>query len=139
MSVLRMVSVSAFALALSFAAAACGGSTAQQPGAPSPSPAPSTGGSSSSITVTITSAGLNPKAITASKGSTVLFVNNDSVTHFPASNPHPVHTDCPEITVGSLTPGQSKATQVLNNVRTCGFHDHDDPQNDKFKGTITVQ
>jgi plastocyanin len=139
MSVLRTLSASTFALALSFAAAACGASS--QPGAPDPTPAPPAGGGStvSTVTVTITSAGLNPKSITASKGSTVVFVNNDSVTHVPSSNPHPTHTDCPEINVGSIAPGQTKGTQALNNARTCGFHDHNDPTNDKCKGTITVQ
>jgi plastocyanin len=132
------LSVSTFALALSLGAAACGSTV--QPAGPDPVP-PSGGGgnASSSVTVTITSAGLNPKAITASKGSTVVFVNNDSVTHVPSSNPHPVHTDCPEINLGSLAPGQTKATQALNTARTCGFHDHNDPTNDKFKGTLTVQ
>jgi len=136
MSAVRTVFVSVCALSLALGAAACGGSTVEQPGAPSPGPATS---NSSSITVTITAAGLNPKTITAPKGGTLVFVNNDSVTHVPASNPHPVHTDCPELNVGPLTPGQSKPSQTLNTARTCGFHDHNDPQNDKFKGTLTVQ
>jgi plastocyanin len=136
MSTPRVLSYSMFALTLYLylIAAACGGTT----GGPDPS---SSGGrgSVSSVTVTITSAGLSPKSITAAKGSTVVFVNKDTVTHVPSSNPHPVHTDCPEINVGPLAPGESRATQALNNARTCGFHDHNNPSNDDLKGTLTVQ
>ena len=133
-------------IALAALTAACNGTTSLDPtgptappSAPVPTPGGNTGGPSAPVTITITAAGLDPKNVTVARGSSVLFVNADSVVHFPASNPHPTHTDCPEVTVGSLTPGQSKATQALNTVRTCGFHDHNNPQNDAFKGSITIQ
>jgi hypothetical protein len=137
MSAYRTLALSffGFAFTLSLVAAGCGGST----GGPDPSSSGNRGGSASSVTVTITSDGLSTKAITAAKGSTIVFVNKDSVTHIPSSNPHPIHTDCPEINVGALAPGESRATQALNNARTCGFHDHNNPTNDNLKGTVTVQ
>jgi plastocyanin len=96
---------------------ACGG------GSPS---SPSSG--TSGATVTISSTGVNPTALSVSQGSRVLFVNNDGKSHNMASDPHPEHTDCPEINnVGLLLPGQSRETGNLNTIRTCGFHDHDDP------------
>ena len=44
------------------------------------------------------------------------------------SDPHPEHTDCLEINnIGFLSPGQTKETGNLNTVRTCGYHDHGNP------------
>ena len=56
------------------------------------------------------------------------------------SNPHPEHTDCPEINqVGFLTAGQSKQTGNLNTARTCGYHDHNQDSNRSLQGVIIVQ
>jgi hypothetical protein len=69
----------------------------------------------------------------------VTFVNNDNRTHDMASNPHPEHTQCPEInSVGFLTPGQSRTTSNLTTVRTCGYHDHNQDSNTALQGTITI-
>ena len=95
--------------------------------------------SSGSATVTITASGVTPSSITVYPGTIVTFVNQDSVNHDIASNPHPTHTDCPEINqVRSLTPGQSKQTAAFGASRTCGFHDDSQPANAALKGTITV-
>lgn len=106
----------------------------------SSSPSSPTSGAPAGTTVTITSNGVNPAAMTVKPGSQVTFVNNDSRSHNIASNPHPEHTDCPAINdVGVLSPGQSRQTGNLNLVRTCGYHDHDDSENTRWKGTITIQ
>jgi plastocyanin len=90
--------------------------------------------------VTITAAGVSPRNITVAVGSRVLFVNNDSRPHEMGSDPHPDHTDCPEInTVGMLAPGQRRETANLVTVRTCGYHDHLLPNNAALQGTITIQ
>ena len=124
--------ISAFAVLIAFAS--CGGGNSSTP------TAPSGGGSSSSTTITITSAGVSPKSITASPGSRVLFVNNDSRPHEMDSDPHPEHTDCPAINqVGFLSPGQSRETGNLNAVRTCGFHDHNMDRNTSLQGTIVIR
>ena len=50
---------------------------------------------------------LTPKELVVAPGSRVLFINNHSAPHQMSSDPHPDHTDCPEINqVGLLTPGQ---------------------------------
>jgi plastocyanin len=116
------------ALAL-LSAAACGGS----PSTPSPS---------ATTTITITSSGVSTAQITVSPGTRVLFVNNDSRPHNMTSDPHPEHSDCPEInTVGLLQPNQSRETGNLVAVRTCGFHDHDDPPpaGSRWTGRITIR
>jgi len=70
----------------------------------------------------------------------VTFVNNDTVSHDMSSDPHPDHTDCPAINqAGFLRPGQRRESGNLNEVRTCGFHDHDDPTNRRLQGTITIR
>ena len=57
-----------------------------------------------------------------------------------ASDPHPEHTDCPEINqVGLLTPGATRETGNLVTVRTCGFHDHDNPTNAGLRGRIIIR
>ena len=107
-------------IAIGVLCASCGGSS----GAPS---APS-GGSAEGRTITITANGATPASLTLAPGTRVLFVNNDTRTHNMTSDPHPEHDTCPEInTVGLLSPGQSRETGNLNAVRTCGFHDHDNP------------
>jgi hypothetical protein len=55
------------------------------------------------------------------------------------SDPHPAHTDCPEINVGFIPSGQSRTTQNLNRVRNCRFHDHDQPSNTGLQGEIKIQ
>ena len=113
--------------------AACGGGSST----PLPSPTPSPG---DTATITIANNAVSPRNITIARGSQVPFVNNDSRTHEMYSNPHPEHTDCPEINdVGSLNAGQSRQTGNMNTVRTCGYHDHNQSTVVSLQGTITVQ
>jgi plastocyanin len=93
-----------------------------------------------SLTFTITSAGISPKTLTVGAGSQVTFVNNDGVFHEMFSDPHPEHMDCPEINqVGYLSPGQARQTGNLNTIRTCGFHDHNQPLNTFLQGSIVIR
>lgn len=90
--------------------------------------------------ITITSSGVSPKNLTVSPGTQVTFVNNDQIVHDMTSNPHPEHTDCPELNqVGFLVPGQSRQTGNLNSIRTCGYHDHGNAFNTAMQGTITIR
>ena len=119
------------------AAAALGSCGGNSPSSPSPGPP---GGSNSGITVTITSSGVSPKQITVSQGTRVLFVNNDVQSRQINSDPHPEHTNCVEINnIGLISPGQTKETGNLNTVKTCGYHDHGNPDDARFKGSIVIQ
>src|SRR5262245_34955295 len=125
---LRRLGVAA-ACAVAALAIGCGGdsSSSSSPSSPSPTPPP-TGPPTATTTITITGSGVSPQNITVTAGSRVTFVNNDSRTHEMNSDPHPVHSDCPEINaVSFLAAGQSKQTDPLNTRRTCGFHDHNQP------------
>ena len=107
------------AIVLSVLAASCGGS-ASTPTTP--------GNPANPYTFTLTAGGVSPKELTVPAGTRVSFVNNDSRRHDMASDPHPEHDLCAEInSVGVLSPGQSRDTLNLVAIRTCGFHDHDNP------------
>jgi hypothetical protein len=41
--------------------------------------------------------------------------------------------------VGFLAAGQSKLTGNMTVVRTCGFHDHNQPDVQSLKGQIIIQ
>lgn len=134
----------AFALALTAAACGGGGSPTSPSGGGGTSGGGTsgggTGGASSSATITISSAGVvSPSTVTITQGGRVTFVNNDSRNHDMSSDPHPEHTDCPPMDqVGFLTPGQSKTSGNFNTIRTCGFHDHNQPSVSGLQGRITV-
>jgi plastocyanin len=100
---------------------------------------PSTPGNTNVITIS-SSGSVSPVEIVVSPGARVLFVNNDSRRHEMTSDPHPDHQNCPEINqVGLLGPGQSRETGNLVAVRTCGFHDHENPDANGLKGRIVIR
>ena len=92
------------------------------------------------ITITITAQGVSPANIQIAVGSRVRFVNNDTRSHNMTSDPHPDHTTCPELNqVGLLAAGQSRESGNLNTVRTCGYHDHDNPGTASLLGSISIR
>lgn len=122
----------ASALAALVALAACGGGST--PTAPDNTPPVVTN------TITITAQGVSPANIQVTAGSRVRFVNNDTRAHNMTSDPHPDHTDCPELNqVGLLTPGRAIESGNLNTIRVCKFHDHDNPLVQSLNGTITIR
>jgi len=130
----RLAAASSIVL-LALLVAACGGD--DNPGT-NPSGGGG-GGGATAATITITAAGVSPSTVTVAPGSRVTFVNSDGRPHDMNSDPHPAHTDCPEINVGFLQAGQSGTTQNLNTVRTCSFHDHNQPDVRSLQGTIRIQ
>jgi len=135
----RFITATALVL-LALGAASCGGDDG--PGTNPSGGGGGGGGTGGTVaaTITITAAGVvSPSSVTVAPGQRVTFVNNDTRPHDMASDPHPAHTDCPEITVGFLQAGQSGTTQNLNRVRTCGFHDHNQDTNTSLQGTIRIQ
>jgi plastocyanin len=131
----------AFAAATALTIAACGGGGGGSPTSPSPGGGSGGGGTgTSAATIVIGADGRvqNP-AVTVPVGSRVSFQNNSSRAHDMSSDPHPQHTDCPELNVGNLQPGQTRQSQNLNTARTCGYHDHNEPDNESLKGSIRIQ
>jgi plastocyanin len=116
--------------------AACGSSSTSPSNVPSPGNTPQV----TTNTITITSSGVSPRNVQIALGSRVLFVNNDSRSHNMTSDPHPDHTDCPDINqVGFLAAGQSRETGNMVTARTCGFHDHDMPSQGLLTGQIVIK
>jgi plastocyanin len=90
------------------------------------------------VTITITSAGVSPKDVTVRQGGRVTFANNDNQPHDMNSDPHPEHTACPALNVGFIAAGQMRASQNLTTVRTCTYHDHNQPSNANLQGTVRI-
>ncbi len=112
-------------------AAACSGDS---------TPAPTNDPPAAGTVITVTSSGASPRNIIVARGTQVTFVNNDGIVHEMFSDPHPEHNECPEFdSVGRLSPGQSRQTTNLVDIRTCRFHDHLYPENNNLKGTVTIQ
>ena len=119
-------------LLLMMTAAGCGGGG----GPTDPSPAPS---NPNRITISASGA-VSPTELIVPPGTRVLFVNNHARRHDMTSDQHPDHMDCPEINqVGVLQPGQNRETGNLVSVRTCGFHDHENPDDPLLKGRIVIR
>lgn len=91
--------------------------------------------------VTIGSNGVvTPTEVVVPPGTRVLFTNSHSVTHDMSSDPHPGHDQCPEVNqVGVLRTGETRETGNLVTIRTCGFHDHNDPDNRSLHGRIVIR
>jgi plastocyanin len=104
--------------------------------APAPAPTPP----ATVVVITITPTGATPSTLEIAAGTRIRFVNNDVLSHDMTSDPHPNHTQCPPLNrVGLLLPGQSRESDPLTTLRTCGFHDHNDADNPKWTGTIQVK
>ena len=130
----RLLAGSAAAAAFALVAA-CGGSNSS-PSGPTGSCTPS----SNPNTIVIQNNQVCPQTLTVARGSQVTMINNDSRVHEMDSDPHPEHTQCPELNqIDFLNPGQSRSSGNLNTARTCGMHDHSDPDRSSLKATITIQ
>ena len=92
-------------------------------------------GQQAEATITYTDAGFSPAQTTVPAGSTVEVVNESAATLELASDPHPAHTDNPDLNVGNVAPGTT-AVFIVNEVGTWGYHDHLNPGN---TGQITIE
>lgn len=142
----RMLATHTVAVAALAALAACGGNS--NPAGPSGGGGGGGGavvGSTGSVgtigaTITITNNAVSPSSVTISVGQSVTFVNNDTRSHQMQSDPHPAHTDCPSINnVALISPGQSRNTFGFSGAGSCGYHDHNDPDNGGLRGRIVIQ
>jgi plastocyanin len=138
----RFLTATGAAAVIALTINACSGSSSapsSSSGTSSPTTPPSD--ATSTTTITIGNNVVTPKNIKVTRGSQVTFVNNDNRSHMINSDPHPDHTDCPEINeVGFLNPGDSRQTgNMISNRSVCGFHDHLQPDVVALQGSITIQ
>ena len=125
------------AAALTLAAAiSCGGDDSNNSTGPSGSCTPST----NPATLVIQNNAICPQSITIARGGQLTISNQDSRSHDMTSDPHPSHTDCPELNqIGFLNSNQQRQSGNLTTARSCGMHDHSDPDRSTLKATITIQ
>jgi hypothetical protein len=124
------------ALGLALLAAGCGSSGGGPSATPSASPSPL-----GPPILTITSAGVNPQVLhTFDERETVTVVNGDSRAHDMRSDPHPAHTDCPALNLGTMAPGERREIPgpSLPGFTLCYFHDETDPANSVFRGVVVT-
>ena len=119
--------------------AGCGGGSGS-PGSPSGSE----GGTTNPLpgeaaTINILGSGVTPRVVTVPVGSRVNFVNQSGNNIEVSSNPHPIHTECPALNIGVLSPGQTGQTGVFNTARTCSYHDHGRSEDERWQGSIVIQ
>ena len=137
-----MISVNTLRVATAVAVGlAAAGACSKSASAPSPTLTCAT--LPNATTVLILNNAACPQALTVAKGARVTFINNDARAHEMTSDPHPEHTDCPELNqVGRLEPGQQRDSGNLNGnpntAKRCGFHDHINDGNAALRGAITV-
>lgn len=131
--------LAAAVLAASTAAACGGGDGGSTPTTPTTPTSPTT--PSDVATITIGADGrVTPSTVTIPRGGRVTMINNHNLSHDMSSDPHPEHSQCPEINqIGFLTTGQQRTSGNFNTARTCGFHDHNLPDNTNLQGRIIIQ
>jgi plastocyanin len=88
-----------------------------------------------SATVHMTAAGFSPSVVTIRQGQTVKFVNDSGQGYWPASNPHPIHTDYPGFDAGNTVQPGGSWSFTFDRVGRWGYHNHLSPET---KGTIVV-
>ena len=76
-----------------------------------------------------------PATLTVPAGTTVIWTNEDSAPHLVASDPHPAHTDLPELVSETLSQGDAYRF-TFKKTGTYGYHCHLHPT---MKGTIVVE
>jgi plastocyanin len=138
----------AIAMLVAATAVACGGGGGSAPAAPTApttttptTPTTPTGPNPSTATITIGTDGrVSPSSVTIAPGGRVTMINNHNQPHDMSSDPHPEHTQCPEINqIGFLSSGQQRTSGNFNTARTCGFHDHNQENNTALQGRIIIQ
>jgi plastocyanin len=87
------------------------------------------------ITITYDSNGFSPSTVTVQSGDSIKVINKSDGEIRPSSDPHPTHTDNPELNLSDIQKGQS-ATFTVTSKGSWGYHNHYSP--DK-KGTIVVE
>lgn len=91
--------------------------------------------SASTKNIEITALGFSPTNLDIKVGDTVIFINRDSVQHWPASGVHPSHLLCAGLdSLKGLAKGETYSF-TFKEAKECPTHDHLNPT---LKGKIRV-
>lgn len=87
-------------------------------------------------TVTYSASGFSPQSVTIKAGDTVVFKNTSGRDFWPASGPHPTHTNYPEFDAKKNVASGSSYSFTFTKTGSWKYHDHLNPA---LTGTIIVQ
>ncbi|MCX6781193.1 MAG: hypothetical protein NT003_03725 [Candidatus Magasanikbacteria bacterium] len=91
------------------------------------------------VPMTYNPGGLAQKEAEIKAGDSIQFRNSDLKAHYPASAPHPTHTDYPGFDPkAAIAPGETW-TFKFDKVGDWKFHDHLAPTDARFQGVIHVK
>jgi plastocyanin len=85
--------------------------------------------------ITYSDSGFSPSTITVKSGDTITLKNTSSQSMQFDSDPHPIHTNDPELNVGEIGAGQTATVKAVTKG-THGYHNHLNPGQ---TGTIVVE
>lgn len=102
--------------------------------AATPNPTPSQAPQPKTVSVNIQNNVLPD--ITVNVGDTVIWTNKDTVGHWPASDPHPTHTQVPGLDALKNLVTNGTYSFTFTKAGTFGYHDHSNPT---VHATITVK
>ena len=88
-----------------------------------------------SVTITFANGEFSPSSVTLNAGDTLKVVNNSSKSVEFSSDPHPSHTNNPELNIGDIEPGKT-ASITVKNKGTWGYHNHLDASQ---TGTVIIK
>jgi plastocyanin len=100
-----------------------------------PQPAAPTAAVEGVTSITLTPDGFVPAEITITKGQTVTWTTTTGKAFWPASNPHPSHTNYSGFDPERPVAADGSWNFTFDTVGTWGYHDHLAPY---FTGTIHV-
>jgi plastocyanin len=89
--------------------------------------------------VSITSAGFKPQVLHVEGPETVVFTNDDTVTHTLRNAPQLGWDNCPEMNEPlTLAPGAVGRVAFSEHDAVCTYDDADQPSNEAFQGYISL-
>jgi hypothetical protein len=91
------------------------------------------------LRVVIDGEGVHP-AVSSGPRALVEFVNQDTQSHEIYSDPHPRHSECLELNLGEIPPGETVSILTPFEIgSTCGYHDETQPDDPRFQGSIWIR
>ncbi len=91
---------------------------------------------SQAVEVTFSDQGYAPNSLRVKAGTSVTFKNQSTTSMWPASNPHPVHSEYPEFDAKHPYSHGESYSFTFARTGTWGYHDHLHPN---LRGTISVE
>ena len=106
---------------------------------PASPPTPATPVSQATAEVSLTAAGLTPATISIEAGTQLAWKNDDQAPHQVAADPHPLNDSIPGFDNGQLLQPGDSFSFTFETPGTYTIHDHLNPLDPKWQGTVVVE